>query len=165
MVHTQQEQFHFSRRLLPIFSKVFVNHFGPLLCSFIFLTHCAPHGSKCTLQDCCFSDNITQKMLPIQDCMPGSVLKKKAFPEQCCEVEKLNFPFEKNDQDISLIRPQTSKQILFSIQSQFSSIPDVYLFVFNIPKPNLTPIFSTPVICYPSQYGKVICLSLRGHYE
>lgn len=36
--------------------------------------------------------------------------------------------------------------------------------VFNIPKPDLTPIFSNPVTCHPSQHGKVICLSLRGHY-
>lgn len=50
---TQQEQFHFSRRLLSIFSQVLINHFGPLCRGFVFLTNCTAHGSQCALQDCC----------------------------------------------------------------------------------------------------------------
>lgn len=50
---TQQQQFHFPRSLLSIFSEVFINHFRPLGRGFIFLTHSTPHGSQCSLQDCC----------------------------------------------------------------------------------------------------------------
>ena len=43
---TQQEQFHFSGRLLSVLSEVFVNHLWPLRCSLILGAHRTTHGSE-----------------------------------------------------------------------------------------------------------------------
>lgn len=86
---TQQEQFHFSGRLLSIFSQVFINHFGPLRRGFVFLTNCTAHGSQCALQDCCL---VGKYHLGEKQCLTGeseNPLRYKAS----VEVGQDDFPF------------------------------------------------------------------------